>query len=76
MAAAFDAASGGGLRGAGALVIAAVCDESCGYSEAVPSLTKWLCDTGRFSPQWCEAVTETLSRARSLAAHAAGDQAQ
>ena len=72
MAAAFDKDAGGGLRGAGALVLAAVCDEASGLSEAVPSLTKWLCDSSRFSPQWCDAVTETLSWSRALAARSSG----
>ncbi len=68
LAAAFDSACGGGFGGAGGLLAAAVCDERCGLAEAVPSLTSWLCDLGRFSPQWCDAAAQTLESARKLAA--------
>lgn len=68
----FAASSGGTFKGAGELLIAAVCDECCGLAEAVPSLTCWLAAPERFSPQWCAAVADTLTRARALAAHAKG----
>jgi hypothetical protein len=68
LAEAFAAAAGPGLTNAGGLLVAAVCDEFCGLDQAVPSLTQWLLQPGRFSAQWCVAVAETLLRARSLAA--------
>ena len=64
----FDSTSGGGLMRAGELLVAAVCDECSGLVEAVPSLTNWLCDPGRFPPQWCIAASETLAGSRALAA--------
>ena len=64
----FDDSAGEGLRGAGGLLVAAVCDECCGLTNAVPSLIGWLGDPTRFSAQWCNAVTETLARARAVAA--------
>jgi hypothetical protein len=68
LADAFAAAAGPGLANVGGLLVAAVCDEACGFDQAVPSLTHWLLQPGRFSAQWCVAVAETLLRARSLAA--------
>jgi len=62
----FEIGAGSGLRNAGGLLVAAVCDEACGILGAVPSLIIWLGDSGRFSSQWCCAVNETLSRARAL----------
>ncbi|MFZ4535354.1 hypothetical protein [Propionivibrio sp.] len=67
LVAAFESASGGCLKGAGGLVVAAVCDECCGLPEAVPSLIGWLSDPDRFPPQWCAAVTDTLARASAVA---------
>jgi hypothetical protein len=64
----FESASGSGIKGAGALLVAAVCDEYCGLAEAVPSLVVWLGNPTRFSPKWCVAATDTLTRARRLAA--------
>ncbi len=69
----FDSASGGGLKGAGALLVAAVCDEYCGLAEAVPSLVGWLGSPTRFSPKWCVAATDTLAQARRLAAQSRAD---
>jgi hypothetical protein len=63
----FEARAGSCLRNAGGLLVAAVCDEACGISQAVPSLIIWLADPERFSLQWCDAVSETLTRARALA---------
>ncbi|MEI6556788.1 MAG: hypothetical protein WCO00_00150 [Rhodospirillaceae bacterium] len=68
----FEARAGAGLRGAGGLLVAAVCDECCGLTKAVPSLISWLADPGRFSPAWCAAVAETLDRARAMAKPRAG----
>jgi hypothetical protein len=68
LAAAFAAAAGDGLAGAGELLVAAVCDEAGGIARAVPSLVEWLGDPGRFSSQWCDAVRETLACARIVAA--------
>ncbi len=68
LAASFASNAGPGLRNAGGLVVAAVCDECCGLVEAVPSLTVWLADSGRFPPRWCAAVAETLAQARAVAA--------
>lgn len=68
----FETASGGGFKGAGGLVVAAVCDECCGLPEAVPSLIGWLSDLDRFAPQWCAAVTNTLARASAVAVQERG----
>ncbi len=70
--ASFDASSGGWIERAGGLLGAAVCDECCGLTHAVPSLLSWMDDASRFSPQWCAAVSETLDRARAIAAQAKG----
>jgi hypothetical protein len=51
---------------AGGLMGAAVCDECSGLDMAVPSLLAWMGDANRFSPQWCAAVSETISRARRM----------
>jgi hypothetical protein len=66
----FDATSGGWIERAGGLMGAAVCDECCGLTRAVPSLMSWMDDTTRFSPQWCAAVNDTLGHARAIAAQA------
>ena len=63
----FETGAGIGLTNVGGLLVAAVCDEACGISKAVPNLTIWLDDPERFSSQWCSAVGETLTRARALA---------
>jgi hypothetical protein len=63
----FEAEAGSRLSNAGGLLVAAVCDEACGISLAVPSLIIWLADPERFSTKWCDSVTETLKRARTLA---------
>jgi hypothetical protein len=68
----FDSASGAGLEAAGGLLVAAVCDECCGLPEAVPSLQSWLGAPEHFPPQWCAAVSDTLARARALAAQRGG----
>ncbi len=67
LSAQFETAAGTGLTNAGGLLLAAVCDEACGITKAVPSLIIWLGDAERFSSQWCDAVGETLTRARALA---------
>jgi hypothetical protein len=73
LVAAFDSASGEGIKGAGGLLVAAVCDECCGLVEAVPSLVGWLGSPTRFSSKWCVAITGTLTQARRLAAQSRGD---
>ncbi len=72
LSALFEASSGEGLKGAGELLVAAICDESCGIAEATPSLVRWLGDPERFSPRWCAAVSETLVLARAKAAQRRG----
>lgn len=67
LSAGFEAEAGSGLRNAGGLLVAAVCDEACGISKAVPSLAIWLADPERFSSKWCDAANETVTRARALA---------
>jgi hypothetical protein len=52
------------LRAMGGILVAAVADERSGIEHAVPSLTDWVCDAGRFPPEWIEAVEETLAHAR------------
>ena len=54
----------GRLKGTGALIISAVCDQEVGITEAVDSLVSWLTDPERFSPQWVGAVLKTLEEAR------------
>ena len=66
----FDTHATDGIERAGGLIGAAVCDECCGLDQAVPSLMSWLADASRFSPRWCHAVSETLERARQIAAQA------
>ena len=63
----FETGAGTGLPNAGGLLVAAVCDEACGISKAVPSLIIWLGDPERFTARWRDAVDETLARARALA---------
>jgi hypothetical protein len=63
----FNATSGPGIDNAACLLAAAVCDERGGWTEAVPSLVKWLGDPGRFSPEWCGAVNLAIGQARSMA---------
>ncbi len=75
LAAAFESSSGGGLRNAGGLVPAAVCDACCGLAEAIPSLTAWLADERRFSSQWCSAVAQTVARAQALVSRKSGASA-
>jgi hypothetical protein len=67
VAAEFSASAGPGIDNAGCLLAAAVCDERGGWTEAVPSLVKWLGDSARFSPRWCSAVNLAIVRARSMA---------
>lgn len=62
----FIQSSGSGLDEAGALLVAAVCDEANGLDTAVPSLIRWLGDSARFGARWCVAVTHTLAVARAL----------
>jgi hypothetical protein len=68
----FAATCGDGLINSGSLLVSAVCDECCGLTEAVPTLTAWLSDAQRFSPQWRAAVAATLMHARNLATQSAG----
>jgi hypothetical protein len=75
LAARFEANAGNGCRNTGGLLIAAVCDECNGLSEAVPSLSVWLGDENRFSPQWCAAVAQTLAAARARVAPQKGASA-
>lgn len=65
IAATFNARCDGELRNAGGLLVAAVCDEYCGLTEAVPSLLSWLGDARVFSPEWCAASAETLALVRA-----------
>jgi hypothetical protein len=58
---------GRSMKGTGVLIVAAVSDEKAGIAAAVVSLVEWLTDPGRFSTKWCEAVRETVARARSAA---------
>jgi len=55
------------MMGTGRLIVSAVSDEKAGIAAAVASLEGWLTDPGRFSAQWCDAVRETIARARSAA---------
>lgn len=48
----------------GALLGCAVADEHTGYVGAVQSLSMWLSDAQRFSPQWVAQVQRTLHEAR------------
>ncbi len=54
----------GKLKGTGALIVSAVCDEHAGISEAVKSLLTWLTDAERFQQEWIEAVKTALTEAR------------
>ena len=54
------------LRGMGGILVAAVADERSGIELAVPTLTAWVCDAGRFPPEWIAAAQKTLERARAL----------
>lgn len=65
LAAAFNARSDSELGNVGGLLAAAVCDECCGLTEAVPSLLSWLGNPDIFSPEWCAAITETLTQIRA-----------
>lgn len=62
--AATDDERAGRLRGTGALLVSAVCDEAAGIAGAVTSLVEWLGDPGRFPPEWVEEVARTVERAR------------
>jgi heme oxygenase len=52
------------LRGAGALLVAAVADEADGVPNAVASLEDWMTDAARFALPWIEAVRATLAKGR------------
>lgn len=54
----------GRFKGTGSLIIAAVCDQAAGITEAISSLLPWLTDVERFSPQWAAAVADTLEQAQ------------
>jgi heme oxygenase len=60
----------GTLKGTGALIVSAVCDEAAGVAGAVTSLLPWLTDPERFSAQWIAAVTETLEQAKQAILYA------
>jgi hypothetical protein len=51
----------------GGILVAAVADERAGIELAVPTLTAWVSDAGRFPPEWIAAVDETLAAARASA---------
>lgn len=51
----------------GALLVAAVADETAGIPTAVASITGWMTDPSRFPPRWIDAVTATISAARRQA---------
>jgi hypothetical protein len=68
IAGAFDVRTEHQLKNAGGLVAAAVCDECCGLSEAVPSLLNWLANPDIFADSWCEAVRDTISQTRTRVA--------
>ncbi|MBV5298688.1 MAG: hypothetical protein JZU64_11320 [Rhodoferax sp.] len=74
LAAAFESAAGDGLPNAGGLLVSAVCDDCCELPEALPSLTRWLADSGRFSVSWCAAVASTVAQARALAGASCRDK--
>ena len=65
LAASFDSATSLILGNGGGLLVAAVCDECGGLTEAVPSLVRWMGDPERFPADWCTAVEATLARARA-----------
>ena len=64
----FSLATDGELQGrfskTGDLIVAAVCDQAAGVTDAVNSLLPWLIDPVRFPPQWIAAVSKTLERAQ------------
>ena len=60
-----DGESRGRFRNTGTLLVAAVCDEASGITEAVGSLLSWLMDPERFSEQWRAAVTAAIEAARN-----------
>jgi hypothetical protein len=62
-----DDESGRTMQGTGRLIVSAVSDEKAGIAAAVASLVEWLTDPGRFGAKWCDAVRETVARARSAA---------
>ncbi len=64
----FASTAGTSLNNAGGLLVAAVCDECCGLTQSVSSLTLWLSDPEQFPSEWCSAVIETLTQARALVA--------
>jgi heme oxygenase len=53
---------------AGSLLVCAVADELGGARAAVTSLVPWMSDAVRFTPDWVDAVHNTLRRARDIAA--------
>ena len=55
------------MKGTGELIVSAVSDEKAGIAAAVVSLVEWLTDPARFAAPWCDAVRETVARARSAA---------
>jgi heme oxygenase len=65
----FQIATDGELQGrfknTGVLIVAAVCDQAAGVTDAVTSLLPWLTDVKRFSLQWTAAVQKTLEGARA-----------
>lgn len=58
----------GSMKGTGYLIVSAVCDETAGITAAVPSMESWLMDADRFSKEWCAAVRNTITQARSIMA--------
>jgi len=69
LSAAFDARVGpewsARLPHVGAMLAAAVADERNGVERAVASLEEWVADPARFPPGWCNAVRDTIARARN-----------
>ncbi len=67
----FDRTAGAGLSrqfsSTGRLLGAAIADEIAGNSKAVESLSTWMCNATRFTPEWIAAVNETVMEARRLA---------
>jgi heme oxygenase len=65
----FQLATEGELQGrfknTGVLIVAAVCDQAVGVTDAVTSLLAWLTDAERFSPPWIAAVLRTMEAARA-----------
>ena len=63
----------GRFKGTGALIVAAVCDQDAGITEAVSSLQGWLTDPERFPDAWITAVADAVRSAQAeLSIHPSG----